>query len=83
MGIASLVLGIVSLCMSIFSAGYLGVIGTICAILGIIFGVMGRRDIVNEKMATAGLVCSIIALCLGIVLFVICAGAVGCFLGFY
>ena len=73
MGIASLVLGIVSLCISIFSAGY----------LGIIFGVMGRRDIVSEKMATAGLVCSIIALCLGIVLFVICAGAVGCFLGFY
>ena len=45
MGIASLVLGIVSLCISIFSAGYLGVIGTICAILGIIFGVIQYHEI--------------------------------------
>ena len=83
MGIASLVLGIVSLCISILSSGYLGLVGTVCAILGIIFGIMGRRDLVNERMATAGLVCSIIALCLGLVLFIVCAGAVGCIMALY
>lgn len=78
MGVASLVLGIISLCVSVFSAGSLGLWGTACAILGIIFGVVGKKNPENEKMAKVGLVCSIIALCIGLLLFIICAGAVGC-----
>ena len=78
MGVVSLVLGIISLCVSIFSAGSLGIVGTICAILGIVFGALGKKNPETEKMAKAGLICSIIALCIGLLLFIICTGAVGC-----
>lgn len=82
MAIASLVLGIISLCMSILSLGSLGFIGCICAVLGIIFGALGKNDEKNDEknggMAKAGLICSIIALCFGLLLLVLCAGAVGC-----
>ncbi|MDY5932286.1 MAG: hypothetical protein SPJ34_09710 [Candidatus Ornithospirochaeta sp.] len=78
MAIASLVLGIISLCMSILSLGSLGFIGCICAVLGIIFGALGKNDEKNGGMAKAGLICSIIALCFGLLLLVLCAGAVGC-----
>lgn len=55
--IASLVLGIVSFFCC----------GTICSILGIIFGVISKqRQKENNGMATAGIVLSIITLVLGI-----------------
>lgn len=60
--IASLVLGIVSFFCC----------GTICSILGIIFGVISKqRQKENNGMATAGIVLSIIALVLGIVFSII------------
>lgn len=60
--VASLVLGIVSFFCC----------GTICSILGIIFGVISKqRQKENNGMATAGIVLSIIALVLGIVFSII------------
>ena len=60
--IASLVLGIVSFFCC----------GTICSILGIIFGVISKqRQKENNGMATAGIVLSIITLVLGIIFTII------------
>lgn len=60
--IASLILGIVSFFCC----------GTICSILGIIFGIISKqRQKENNGMATAGIVLSIIALVLGIVFSII------------
>lgn len=56
--IASLVLGIISFFCC----------GTICSILGIVFGVISKqRQKENNGMATAGIVLSIITLVLGVI----------------
>ena len=60
MAVASLVLGIISLVIGIFSAGSLGWLGAILAVVGIILCVFGRKNPEKKGMATAGLVCSII-----------------------
>ena len=74
MAIASLILGIISLILSFFG---LGIISVFTAIIGIILGVLGRKDPEKKGMATAGLVCSIIALVLGIIMWIACAAVVG------
>lgn len=70
--IASLVLGIASfLCC-----------GTVCSILGLVFGIISRKkNPVNNSMATAGIVLSIIALVLGIIFFIWSLVAYGSFVG--
>ena len=60
MAVASLVLGIISLVIGIFSACSLGWLGAILAVVGIILGALGRKNPEKKGMATAGLVCSII-----------------------
>ena len=74
MAIASLVLGIISLVLSFFG---LGMISVFTAIIGIILGVLGRKDPEKKGMATAGLVCSIIALVIGVIMWIACAAVVG------
>lgn len=68
MAIASLILGIISLFLSAFSFGFLGLWGCILSILGIVFGILGRKEEDKKGMATAGLICSIVALSLGFVI---------------
>ena len=77
MVIASLVLGIISLVfMFIPGVNFLGIL---TAIAGIILGVLARKSDTEKKgMATAGLVCSIIALALVLIVLIACASCVGC-----
>lgn len=72
MAVASLVLGIVSLLLSLI--GY-GIIGGILGVLGIIFGASGMKDIETKGMATGGLVLSIIGAVLGLITFIVCTAA--------
>lgn len=76
MAIASLVLGICAIVFS-FLPG-LGFLGLVLAIIGLVLGVLGRkREPERSGMATAGMVLSIIAL----VLFVIVVLIVGLLIG--
>lgn len=71
MAIAALVCGIISLVMAVMSFGVLGLVGTVLAVLGIVFGVLGKKDIQHASLAKGGLVCSIIALCMHVVIIII------------
>ena len=77
MAIASLVLGIISLVIALFISS-VGWLGTIIAIVGIILGVVARKRMDSSyKMATAGMVCSIIGLVLSLILYIACVACVG------
>ena len=71
MGIASLVLGIVSLVCGCFLPG-LQWIGSIAGLIGIILGALGRKNSEKKGIATAGLVCSIIGFVLSTIFYVAC-----------
>lgn len=79
MAVASLVLGILSLLLSLsISWVGLGFIPAIVGIIGIILGVLARKkDDEKKGMATAGLVMSIIAVALGLITFLACAACLG------
>ena len=89
MAVASLVLGIISLVIGIFSLGLLGWLGAILslgllgwlgailAVIGIILGALGRKDPAKKGMATAGLVCSIIGAVFCLIRYIACAACVG------
>lgn len=82
MGIASLVLGIVSLVCIIGVAGlYPGIIGAVVGIVGIILGVMGKSNPDRSGIATAGLVCSIIGTVLNLIFTIACWGCAACAIG--
>ena len=77
MATASMVLGIIALVIAVFGGFVaLGLIGSICGILAIIFGVLGRKDAANKGKATAGLVCGIIAVVWGVVAYLACVACV-------
>lgn len=76
MGVASLVLGILSVVLTIV-LGPLGWIGIVIAIVGIVLGAIGRAKSESKGVATAGLVLSIIGLIFDIILFAACALCVG------
>ncbi len=76
MAIGSLVLGIISVVMALFFAGFQWV-GAITGIIGIILGALARKVPEKKGMATAGLVLSIIGFVLSIILFVACAACIG------
>ncbi len=76
MGVASLVLGIVSIVCGIFLSGFQWV-GAIAGLVGIVLGALGRKDPEKQSLSTAGLVCSIVGFVFCIVLFIACATCIG------
>ena len=74
MGVASLVLGILSIVLGVFggiSSGWLG------AIIGIILGVQAKKIPEQKEIASAGFVCSVIGTILSLLFYVACAACVG------
>lgn len=76
MGVASLVLGIISIICGVFLSGFQWV-GAIVGLIGIILGAAGRKNLEKSGLATGGLVCSIIGFILCIILYVACVACVG------
>lgn len=74
MGVASLVLGIISVVIAVFLNAW----GWLAAIIGIIGAILGA--VAKKKgqggPATAGLVLSIIGIILGLILYIACAACV-------
>lgn len=78
MGVASLVLGIISLLFSIgFGAVGWGWIGSICGVVAIILGAIARKNPEQKGLATGGLVSGIIALSWGIIATIACIACLG------
>ncbi len=75
MGVASLIVGIISLLMSLFLTGF----GWLGAILGIVGCVLASKAKQNGEggIATAGQVLSILGIILGLVFYIACAACVG------
>lgn len=73
MGIAALVLGIISILIGLFSIGTLGWLGAILGILGIILGTLAQDSKENSyALATSGLVCSIIGTTICLLFYIAC-----------
>lgn len=78
MGIAALVLGIISVVIAaVFS--WAGWIGVILGIIGIILGALGKKS--GAKCATGGLVLSIIGTSMAVLLWLACAACIGNIVG--
>ena len=78
MATAALVMGIVSLVISVGGgAANMAWVGSVCGILGIVFGVLGLKDPSKKGQAKAGLVMSIIALTWGIIATIVCFACIG------
>ncbi len=71
--VASLVLGIIGVVVGFF--GGWAWIGAILGIIGLILGVLGKKEAPNG-MATAGIVLSIIAIALGLIVTIACYACV-------
>ena len=78
MGVASLVLGIISIVISVFGTGSFGWLGLILGIVGIVLGVEGKKVPEQAGMAKAGFICSIIGVVLSLLFYIACIGCVGC-----
>ena len=75
MGIAALILGIVSIASNFVGVGM--PVGVICGLVGIVLGAIGRKNPDTRGLATGGLVCSIIGFVWSIIFIVGCAACVG------
>lgn len=74
-GVASLVLGIISVVLALLFSGF-GWLAGILGLIGIILGSSARKK-GQGGVATAGLVLSIIGMVLGLLMYVACAALVG------
>ena len=72
MGVASLVLGIIAIVVDVFTIGVYGWIGAILGLIGTILGAIGHKN----QAKCGGLVCSIIGLVLGLLLYIACVACV-------
>ena len=76
---AALVLGIVALVIAV-GGGFAGMgwIGSLCAILAIIFGAIGMKSGGEQKKtAKTGMILGIVALCWGLIVTVACITCIG------
>lgn len=76
----ALILGIISLCISLgFGAANLGWIGSICGLLAIIFGAIGMKsgNTKEKKNAKIGMILGIISFCWGIIVTIACIACIG------
>ena len=75
MGVAGMVLGIIAIVTCWW--GYAAIVSMILAIVGLVLSIMGRKKNAEvgapAGMATAGLIMSIIALVLSVIVFIACA----------
>jgi Na+/H+ antiporter NhaC len=77
MAIASLVLGIVSLVIGFFISS-IGWLGALIAIVGIILGAYARKKHDEQyKIATAGMVCSIVGIVVNLIFYIACIACAG------
>ena len=77
LAIASLVLGIVSVIVAWW--GFAALFSVATSIVGIVLGVMAKKTMPSGEtgIATAGLVISIIGLCLSVLIFIACVSCIG------
>lgn len=64
MAIISMVLGILSIVLVCFTAGAWEIIGLLCAVAAIVLAAVSKKKFGKNGMATAGLVCGIVAIAL-------------------
>ncbi len=77
MGVAALVLGIISILIGIFTAGTFGWLGAILGVLGIILGALAKNSGEgNQGVALAGLICSIVGTGLCLLLYIACVACI-------
>lgn len=74
MSVASLVLGICALVFPFIGLGWLSVI---IGVVGIVLGALAKKNPEKQGMATAGIVMSIIAVALGLIMWIACAACIG------
>lgn len=74
MPVASLVLGICALVFPFIGLGWLSVI---IGVVGIVLGALAKKNPEKQGMATAGIVMSIIAVALGLIMWIACAACIG------
>lgn len=75
MAVASLVLGIVAIVADVFGLGL--PVGLIAGVVGIILGVLGKKNPEKAGMAKAGLICSVIGVILSLLFIILCASCLG------
>ena len=77
MGIAALVVGILSLVVFVFFGGAFSQMIFPISIVGIILGALARKNPETKAMGTAGLVCSMITLVLSVLTYMACIACIG------
>ncbi len=76
MGIASLVLGVLAILLTMFTAGIMGWLSILLGITGIILGIFGKKD-AEDKYAQAGLITSIVGTSISVLIYIACIGCIG------
>lgn len=60
MGITSLILGIIAICIGFMGSSVIKIVGILITILGIVFGFIGKNNF--DDYSIGGIVCSILGL---------------------
>lgn len=71
MAIISMVTGILSIVLVCFTTGAWEIIGLLCAVAAIVLSVLSKKKIGKNGMATAGLVCGIVAIALYVLIIIL------------